>query len=194
VPKLTQVLLAAGLAGAAGCPNQIGTGPIHDDRGAYNRWAIETVNDGAVRNAIVAQHTLYPYHFMDGSADLNELGRRDISVLASHFRRYPGQVNLRKGAEDGVVYQARAKNVADALVAAGVAQGTVKVGDGMPGGDGMDASRVLVIMEADQNRLKGSGVSSGAPSPSGTPVNPSPTTSTGSRPATSTPMPANPGN
>jgi hypothetical protein len=178
--------LLAGVAGVAGCQNQIGTGPIHDDRGAYNRWSIETVNDGAVRNAIIAQHTLYPYHFTEGSADLNELGKRDTAVLASHFRRYPGQVNLRKGSEESGLYQARTKAVADALVAGGVAPGTVKVGDGMPGGDGIDADRAVIIMDADAARLKSTsgGGGSKTPSPSGTPTKASPTTSPGSRPST----------
>jgi hypothetical protein len=180
VPRTTTaILLVAAAAGAAGCQNKIGTGPIHDDRGAYNRWAVQTVNDGAVRNAIIAQHTLYPYHFVQNSGELNELGRRDAGILASHFRRYPGQVNVRKGPEDGTMYQARVKAVADALVAGGVAQGSVKVGDGMPGGDGASANRVVMILEADDTRLRAGGGGGLSPAPSSTPVGASPTTSSG---------------
>jgi hypothetical protein len=180
VTRVPAILLAVGLAAAAGCQSsQIGNGPIHDDRGAYNRWAVETVNDGAVRNAIIAQHTLYPYHFADNSADLNEVGKRDVAVLASHFRRYPGQVNLRKGSEDSTLYQARVRAIADGLVAGGVAPGTVRIGDGMPGGDGMDASRVILIMETDAERLKSGGTgaySAGSNSSTGSTTAPSSST------------------
>jgi hypothetical protein len=150
-------LLAAGLAGAPGCQNQIGTGPIHDDRGAYNAWTIQTVNDGAVRNAIVAQHTLYPYHFVDYSGDLNDLGKRDTAILAAHYKRYPGELNVHRGPEPDGTYQARLKAVADALASGGVASNTIKIGDGMPGGDGISSTRVITILQAENQRLAGAG-------------------------------------
>jgi hypothetical protein len=152
-PTLALAGLAASLA-AGGCANKYGTGPIHDDRGMYNTWTIQTVNDGAVRNAIIAQHTLYPYHFTEYGADLNELGQRDVQVLAAHYKRYAGPVNVRRGPEADAVYQARVKTVVDALKAGGVAEKSIKVADEMPGGEGMGATRVISILENDLRRMQ----------------------------------------
>lgn len=161
--RLSFTLLAGFVAAAtAGCANQYGTAPIHDDRGMYNTWTIQTVNDGAVRNAIIAQHTLYPYHFNEYGSDLNELGQRDVQVLAAHYKRYAGPVNVRRGPEADGVYQARVKTVVDALKAGGVSEGSIKVADGMAGGEGMGADRVIKILEADQKRTE-SGASTNTP-------------------------------
>jgi hypothetical protein len=176
VPRLFATILAAGAA-MAGCQNKYGTTPIHDDRGAYNAWTIEAVNDGAVRNATLAQHTLYPYHFVEFSDQLNDLGRRDVHVLATHYRRYPGEVNIRRGGEAASLYDARVRSVAEALRVAGVAPETIRIGDGMPGGDGNPSDRVIAIMQAERQRMMGG---AGAPAPGGTPVNASPTSTTGS--------------
>ena len=143
--------LAVLAAAAGGCSNHYGNAPMQDDRGSYNQWAIESSNDGAVRNAIIAQHTLYPYHFVEFSGQLNELGARDVQVLARHYARYPGELSLRRGSEPDQVYQQRIKSVTDALAAGGVAPGSIKIGDRLPGGDGADSSRVILIMNrADQ--------------------------------------------
>lgn len=155
-------VIALALAPAA-CQNQYGNAPLHDDRGAYNAWAIETVNDGAVRNAIIAQHTLYPYHFVEFSEQLNELGKRDVDVLASHLRRYPGGINVHRAGESDALYQARVKAVADALAAGGVAPATIKIADGMPGGDGNPSVRVISIMEAERQRMTAGASTPAAP-------------------------------
>ena len=71
---------------------------------------VRTLNNIGVENAILAQHTLYPYHFVTDGTALNELGQRDFAVLARHFAEYPGLLNVRPG--DGVsaeLYQARSR-------------------------------------------------------------------------------------
>jgi len=74
-------------------------------------WMVGATNDAAIRNAIVRQSTLFPYQFEQNSAQLNNLGARDIVVLATHFRSYPGELNIRRGTESKELYDQRVKNV-----------------------------------------------------------------------------------
>ena len=46
----------------AGCNEQ--GNYTQDDYGVLNRELIDSYNDIAIHNAIIAQHTLYPYHFI----------------------------------------------------------------------------------------------------------------------------------
>ena len=109
---------------------------------------VRTLNNIGVENAILAQHTLYPYHFVADGDALNELGQRDFAVLARHFAEYPGLLNVRPG--DGVsaeLYQARVAYVTSRLKEAGVKPGRVSVSDGMPGGPGLRAEKVVTILQ-----------------------------------------------
>jgi hypothetical protein len=108
---------------------------------------IKTLNNIGVENAIVTQHTLYPYHFVADGAQLNELGQRDAAVLARHFLDHPGLLNIRQG--EGVspeLYQARVASVTTLLKQAGIEPGRVNVSDGMPGGTGLRAEKVVTIL------------------------------------------------
>lgn len=109
---------------------------------------VRTLNNIGVENAILAQHTLYPYHFVADGAALNELGQRDFAVLARHFAEYPGLLNIRQG--DGVsaeMYKARVAYVTSRLKQAGVESGRVNVSDGMPGGPGIRSEKVVTILQ-----------------------------------------------
>ncbi len=82
---------------------------------------VPTLNNIGVENAILAQHTLYPYHFVLDGAELNELGQRDFAVLARHFVEHPGLLNIRQG--EGIapeLYKARVAYVTSRLKEAGV--------------------------------------------------------------------------
>jgi hypothetical protein len=108
---------------------------------------VRTLNNIGVENAILTQHTLYPYHFIADSEKLNELGQRDFAVLARHFGEHPGILNVRQG--DGIppaLYQARLVYVTSQLKEAGVAPGRVSISDGMPGGPGLRAEKVVTIL------------------------------------------------
>jgi hypothetical protein len=109
---------------------------------------VRTLNNIGVENAIIAQHTLYPYHFVPDGAALNELGQRDFAVLARHFAEYPGLLNVSPG--DGVpaeLYRARVAYVTSWLKQAGVEPGRVTVSDGMPGGPGLRSEKVVTILQ-----------------------------------------------
>ena len=111
----------------------------------------------SLQRAIVVQSTLFPYHFVPDSAELNELGQRDLLVLARHFEKHSGNLAVRPG-DTPALGEARIRAVIEALTAAGVARDHVNVRDGLPGGEGLASARVLEIMKSALV-LSGAGVS-----------------------------------
>ena len=124
--------------------------PVKVNEGQMNAGLITAYNDTAMENAIIVQHSLYPYHFVNNSEKLNDLGRRDLSILARHFKEYPGQLNISGEGAGENLYQARLVYVADLLKKDGIDVSKVAISDRLPGGDGMNSVDVLQIKEADQ--------------------------------------------
>lgn len=122
-------------------------------QGRESMWTGEAIRNASLNNAIVAQHTLFPYHFETGSARLNDLGLRDLNVLCDHFAKTPGDLNVRRGPASESLYEARVKTVLDRLAEVGVQGGSVAVKDGLPGGDGISSERVIVILKGKMSSL-----------------------------------------
>ena len=101
----------------------------------------------AIQNAIVSQHTLYPYHFIINSQKLNKLGLRDFGVLAANFKENPGDLNISRGDVTEQLYQARVNNISRMLQDKGVNADRINIQDGMPGGTGIGSESVLKILE-----------------------------------------------
>ena len=112
-------------------------------------WMIGATNDAAIRNAIIRQKTLFPYQFEQDGADLNNLGLRDVVVLATHFRTNPGKLNIRRGAVSDELYRRRIDNVVECLDRAGVATDKITILDQPAEGDSMPSELVILILEAD---------------------------------------------
>jgi hypothetical protein len=110
---------------------------------------VKTINNIGVENAIISQHTLYAYHFVADGAELNELGSRDLAVLARHFSKHPGALNIQRGQADEKLYQARISHVMSGLKKAGVDADNMRLTDGVPGGDGMSSERVVTILKKE---------------------------------------------
>jgi hypothetical protein len=112
---------------------------------------VNVLNNIGLENAIIAQHTLYPYHFVYDGEKLNGLGERDFAVLVRHFREHAGVLNIRHGGVSAELYKARVVWIAEMLRKAGIASDRVRVSDGMPGGAGVSSERMLMILskEAD---------------------------------------------
>ena len=111
-----------------------------------DRQIAQAVPDCQDRNGVLAQHTLYPYHFQANSAKLNELGQRDLSVLADAYRRDPGPLNIQRGDTTYAFYRSRVDTVVAALRGRGVDTAKVTIGDGLAGGEGIsspDADRAI---------------------------------------------------
>lgn len=122
---------------------------------AINKQLVQSYNDTAIQNAIVTQHTLFPYHFVTNGAELNELGQRDLSALISHFLKYPGRINIRQQNTAAKLYEARVNLVRDRLQQAGIAMERISISDDMPGGSGITSERVLVILQQAPRRSAG---------------------------------------
>jgi len=112
-----------------------------------NSQLINSYNDIAMQNAIVTQHTLFPYHFVTNGAELNELGRRDLAALTSHFMNHAGHLNIRWQNTPADIYEARVNMVHARLQEAGIDMERMTISDDMPGGTGITSERILVILE-----------------------------------------------
>jgi len=138
-------------------------------------WAGDEIQNASLYNAIISQHTLYPYHFLNGSGELNELGARDLCVLIDHYLHAGGDLNVHRGSASQPVYEARVKSVLERLSAAGVPAGAVAVKDGLPGGDGISSERVIVILKEKMSKVEnntiGSTNSSSSSAASGSTIN-----------------------
>lgn len=121
--------------------------PFKIDKGKVNQGLVKSFNDMAMQNAIISQHTLYPYHFVKNGAELNELGQRDLSVLSWHFRDNPGVLNVRRDGISEALYKGRVEKVAASLENEGVESGRIDIADGLAGGPGMTSEKVLTILE-----------------------------------------------
>jgi hypothetical protein len=139
----------------AGC----GGAEIYNDSpyGRNDSAMIQMLNNTTVENAVIAQHTMFPYHFVVNSSVLNELGRRDLGILARHFLTAPGQVNVRRGDAPDELYELRVSNVMERMIAFGVDPERVAVTDALPGGSGMASEFVLDILGEGQPGAKGIG-------------------------------------
>ena len=112
----------------------------------------------SLQRAIIAQSTVYPYHFVPDAAELNGLGQRDVSVLAAHLRDHAGSLVVSRGSVSQQLHDARVKAVLAALEQEGVPANQVAVREGLPGGDGVASVRVIDIFERPLI-LSGAGIS-----------------------------------
>ncbi len=119
----------------------------NQNRSLINGGLINTYKDTSVQNAIISQHTLYPYHFVNNGAELNELGLRDIGVLSAHFAKNPGQLNIRHDSVSTNLYVDRINFVLDKLKEAGIDTEKVDIADSMPGGSGITSDAIIVVLK-----------------------------------------------
>jgi hypothetical protein len=130
------------------------------DKSLMNSQLMEIYNDMALENAIISQHTLYPYHFIQNGAELNELGKHDLAVLIKHFTNNAGHLNIRKHEISEDLYGSRVESVCKRLLQAGLDTDRIKITDDMPGGAGMPSESILVILiekekpSSSTNRIK----------------------------------------
>jgi len=144
-----------------GCQEEV---QKNSDDHLINSQLVRSYNDIAMQNAIVSQHTLFPYHFVENGAELNELGQRDLAALTNHFIKYPGHLNIRRHDTAEDLYEARVNVVHKRLVDAGIDMGRISISDDMPGGAGITSERVLIILEkapAGASTSTSSSISSG---------------------------------
>lgn len=118
-------------------------------------WVSEAIRTAAVHGAVLSQRTLFPYHFVHGSAQLNALGQSDLRVLAENLAASGGELGVRRGSCPDALYQARLRAVTEQLVALGVPRKELRVVDGPPGGEGAPSTRVLRILDEERPQVAG---------------------------------------
>jgi hypothetical protein len=128
-------------------------GPV----GTRNMWAADEIRDSSMREAVLAQHTLYPYHFEVEAAQLNSLGWRDIEILSRHFGTHGGSLSVRRGGASDELYRQRLAAVEVALTGSGVEPGRVRLSDSAPGGQGTTSERMLEVLEKASQELSSGG-------------------------------------
>ncbi len=138
----TSLALAALTVGACNSPQW-----PEPSRTTMNSWSVDEYHRDSIEAAIVSQHTIYPYHFVQNGAALNELGVRDVMVLARHYRDNPGELNLRRAGAEGELYDDRLDTLSTMLADNGVDTSRVRIENRHPGGDGATSERVLFILE-----------------------------------------------
>jgi len=144
---MTAILVVSMALGTLGCESKPKRKFLGEDEVEFNRAMATSYKIDQVDAAIVRQQTLYAYHFIANSADLTEIGNRDVGVLADHYRFHPGHLNIRRQGASDELYEARCESVMTALIAGGVDEARMELGDGLPGGDGMTSEEGLVIWE-----------------------------------------------
>lgn len=149
------VALSAGTIG--GChtapPDRVAN-PAPEHYGKLNAAMVQVLNRSSIDAAILEQHTLYPYHFVRHSTELNDLGRRDLAVLLTHYKEFAHagtvqSLNVRRADTPETLYDARIRRVAQLIADAGIASNRIEVADGMPGGDGAQTERAIRILETE---------------------------------------------
>jgi len=125
---------------------QVGCGPEQTSRPDVDEAFVTAYGNVAIENAVIRQHTMFPYHFVPDSPKLNSLGRRDLGVLAQHFVDNPGRLNVRQGRTPDELYQSRVDTVRQHLRDAGVRVDDVTMGDDLAGGDGLTSTEVVLIL------------------------------------------------
>ena len=148
--KTSRILSAALLAVLAGCSGPEKSTGLH---------AGDMLLGASLERAIIAQATLFPYHFEVDGKELNELGRRDVAVLADHLRDHAGVVSVRRGDSTPALHESRLGAVMAALEAAGVAHAQITLRDGLARGEGLSSVRVVEVLKKPLV-LTGAGVSS----------------------------------
>ncbi len=145
---VSRPILALALAGALfACRSQPAPDTNHE---LHDMWAGTEVRRASIRQAILAQGTLFPYHFEVGSPALNPLGERDLDLLAEHLQANPGELRVRRGSVSEELYARRVSTVLTELGARGVDPASITVTDDLPAGPGTWSETVLTRTQSKE--------------------------------------------
>ncbi|HOB75679.1 MAG TPA: hypothetical protein PKG54_14270 [Phycisphaerae bacterium] len=141
------VMLLGGMLLWAGCqqpPCRLNAPPQgHTERPHQLQDQYTYMND----NALLAEMSMSPAHFVPGRADLNALGLRRLTRYAELLAVYPGDLHY-DGADPEPLASQRQERIRAFLVDAGVNPNSFKVERGMAGGAGMRADEAVAVRDA----------------------------------------------
>lgn len=142
---MTAIAVTFTALGAVACESSPKPEYLGDEERELNSAMVSSYLIDQSDNAVLRQQTLYAYHFLPNTAELTELGARDVGVLANHYRFHPGHLNIRRQGAGDELYAARCAAVMVALIDGGVEADRMELGDGLPGGTGITSQEGLVI-------------------------------------------------
>jgi len=148
VSCLRTILWAAACVSMAACssaPEQENS-DAHDPLKPQKERVVKPFDEQARRGG-TRERTLYPHHFVVDAAELNDLGRAQLSTMVEQLPERGGRIHLSPGAASSDLGKQRLQAVADQLKVLGVATERVSVAVGHPGGSGAAAVEVLDIRE-----------------------------------------------
>jgi hypothetical protein len=126
---------------------------------------VQSVLNRQVAQGVSDQHALMPYHFRANSAELNDLGRQDLEILAQDFLTAPGALTLRHGAESSQLYGQRKATVLRFLRDYGVKTACVSINDDLLDGDGASSAQARQALERMNTAVSAEPAASGATPP-----------------------------
>jgi hypothetical protein len=156
--KRTLIAALPALVLLAGCEQQdLSSLTVLGGDPELDRQIVCSVGACQERNAILAQHTLYDYHFQANSAQLNDLGQRDVAVLAEAYLDSPGPLNVQRGRAGADLYRSRVETVTEALRAQGVDTSRVNIREGLPGGEGLGSEDAVTAIQRSRTPVRSVG-------------------------------------
>src|SRR4051812_27849842 len=152
IRSATAVAAAATLLAAGGCRNhaqETARAEHPPDERTLNTLMVKASIDENERNAIVADRTIYTRAFEPASAELTELGLRQVRVLADAYGQQTVRLNVARGDAANDLYERRLESVRAAFAHRGVDPARLTFADGLPGGPGRSSEHVWQAYLAD---------------------------------------------
>lgn len=125
---------------------------------ADNIARMDSYMEEAAINAVLAERTLYPYHFYHGTPQLTELGVRHLTILAAYYSDHPGPLIIRQRDASDELYARRVEEVRGRLGDWGIALEEVLIEDAYPRGPGIASQRVYHMLESDEGLTASEGL------------------------------------
>jgi hypothetical protein len=155
--------LALLLATAVGCKSDSGdkadTGkdnplPSPDssamaEQSNLNKVFLRSAFEEQTRNGIVAESTVYPYHFRTNGPQLNELGEQQVRAIAAGYRGNELRVNVPRGDTVDELYQLRVETIRKYFADAGYGSERITVTRGVPGGRGISSDFAIRLFDTE---------------------------------------------
>ncbi len=118
-------------------------------------WPSERFMEAQAANALILERSIYPWHFLPGTAEPTPLAERRLELLGRYFGPQGGSLLVRQGEAEDTLYRQRIALVRQRLAAAGADAARVHIDDAMPGGDGLESMMAWRAYMAPFERTRG---------------------------------------
>lgn len=120
-----------------------------DQKLAADRMFVRDPFDDQVKQGVLRQRMLGEIHFLPHSAELSNLGKRDLSILAPALAKSGDRLSVRRGESGVELRDARVATVRSELAKLGVA--VVAVDDAPAGGPGIVSGDALLLLQESRS-------------------------------------------